>query len=72
MSKMMNEFEAELRSKVSEAEEMLKQAVEAGHEYEIHLHSARIRDLLDRATQHGIDTTRWFDPALLENSGLGR
>lgn len=69
---MMSEFEAELRSRVSEAEEMLKQAVEAGHEYEIHLHGARIRDLLDLAARHGIDTTRWIDPVLLENSGLGR
>ena len=68
----MSEFERELRSKVAEAGETLKQAVEAGHEYEIHLHSARIRDLLDLAAQHGIDTTRWFDPMLLENSGLGR
>ena len=40
-------------------------------DYEIHLHSARIRDLLDRAAQHGVDTRDWVDPALLENSGLG-
>lgn len=67
-----SEFEAALRSKVAEAEKTLNQAREAGHDYEIHLHGARIRDLLDLAARHGIDTTRWIDPALLENSGLGR
>ena len=69
---MMSEFEAELRSKIAEAEETLNQAREAGLDYEIHLHGARIRDLLDLAAQHGVDTTRWIDRALLENSGLGR
>ena len=72
MSKTMSEFEAELRSRIAEAEETLKQAREAGHDYEMHLHGARIRDLLDLAAQHGIDTTRWIDRALLESSGLGR
>ncbi|MGW6930844.1 hypothetical protein ACWGE0_12330 [Lentzea sp. NPDC054927] len=67
----MSEFEAALRNKVSEAWETLREARQAGHDYEIHLHSARIRDLLDRAAQHGIDTRNWIDPALLENSGLG-
>ena len=72
MSRTMNEFEAELRSKVAEAEETLKQAREAGHDYEIHLHGARIRDLLDLAARNGIDTTAWIDSAMLEKSGLGR
>ncbi|HEX8870053.1 MAG TPA: hypothetical protein VF821_30605 [Lentzea sp.] len=72
MSETMSEFEAELRSKVAEAEETLRQARDAGHDYEVHLHGARIRDLLDMAAQHGVDTTAWIDPALLENSGLGR
>ncbi|WP_439657721.1 hypothetical protein ACSHWB_35780 [Lentzea sp. HUAS TT2] len=67
----MSEFEAALRSKVTEAQETLREARRAGHDYEIHLHSARIRDLLDRAAQHGVDTHDWIDPALLENSGLG-
>jgi len=66
----MSEFETELRNKVAEAEETLREALRAGHDYEIHLHGARIRDLLDRAAQHGIDTADWIAPALLENSGL--
>ncbi|GGU15883.1 hypothetical protein [Lentzea flava] len=68
----MSEFETELGRKIAEAGEMLKQAREAGHDHEVHLHSARIRDLLDVAAQHGIDTTHWISPALLENSGPGR
>lgn len=71
MLRTMSEFEAELRNKVAEASETLREAWQAGHDYEIHLHSARIRDLLDRAAQHGVDTHDWIDPALLENSGLG-
>ena len=68
----MSEFESELRSKIAEAERTLDVACLAGHDYEIHLHGARIRDLLDLAAQHGIDTNDWIDLALLENSGLGR
>ncbi|NGY64329.1 hypothetical protein G7043_35985 [Lentzea sp. NEAU-D13] len=67
----MSEFEAELRNKVAEAERTLHEARQAGHDYEIHLHTARIRDLLDLATRHGIDTTGWIAAALLENSGTG-
>jgi hypothetical protein len=66
----MSEFETELRNKVAEAGQTLAQALVAGHDYEVHLHSARIRDLLDRAAQHGIDTRDWIDPALLQSSGL--
>jgi hypothetical protein len=66
----MSEFETELRNKVVEADRTLREARQAGHDYEIHLHGARIQDLLDVAAQHGIDVTGWIDPALLENSGL--
>ncbi|NKE59902.1 hypothetical protein FXN61_25090 [Lentzea sp. PSKA42] len=67
----MSEFEAELRNKVTEAEQTLNEARQAGHDYEIHLHGARIRDLLDLAAQHDIDAGGWVDLGLLENSGLG-
>lgn len=67
----MSEFETELRNKVAEAERTLNVARQAGHEYEVHLHGARIRDLLDLAAHHGIDIDGWVDPVLLENSGFG-
>ncbi|GLZ27896.1 hypothetical protein Lesp02_00860 [Lentzea sp. NBRC 105346] len=59
----MNEFESTLRNKISEAVLTLGEAQQAGHEYEIHLHGARIRDLLDVAERHGIDTSGWVSPA---------
>jgi hypothetical protein len=67
----MDEFEVELRGKVAEAEMTLGRARRAGHDYEIHLHGARIRDLLDLAARHDIDTEGWIDSTLLENSALG-
>jgi hypothetical protein len=68
----MNEFESALRDKVSEAGRTLAEARLAGHDYEVHLHGARIRDLLDLAERHGIDTANWIDAAELETSGLGQ
>lgn len=67
----MGEFKTELRSKVVEAERTLATAQQAGHEYEVHLHGARIRDLLDLAGRHGIDTRDWVDHALLDSASLG-
>jgi hypothetical protein len=68
----MNEFESVLRDKVTEAGRTLTEARQAGHDYEVHLHSARIRDLLDVADRHGIDTRDWIDTAQLESLGQGR
>ena len=67
----MSEFERALRSQVDEATRTLEVARQAGHDYEVHLHGARIRDLLDLAATHGIDTSDWVDPALLESASLG-
>lgn len=67
----MNEFESVLRDQVGEAGRTLTAARQAGHEYEVHLHASRIRDLLDLAEQHGIDTHDWIDTAQLESSGNG-
>lgn len=66
----MNEFESTLRDKISEAERTLSEAQQAGHDYEIHLHVARIRDLLDLAERHGIDTSGWVSPTMLVSSAL--
>lgn len=64
-------FKSTLRTKIAEAERTLGEAQQAGHDYEVHLHGARIRDLLDMAERHGIDTDGWVSPAILEPSGLG-
>lgn len=68
---MMSEFETALRSQVDDAVQTLDTARQAGHAYEVHLHGARIQDLLDLAAQHGIDPGDWVDPALLESATLG-
>ncbi|PXY17001.1 hypothetical protein [Prauserella muralis] len=67
----MSEFEAVLRGQVADGLKTLDQARRAGHDYEVHLHGARIRDLLDMAARHGIDTGEWVDPAVLESATLG-
>ncbi|WP_132113360.1 hypothetical protein [Actinocrispum wychmicini] len=67
----MSQFEAALRGQVQRARQTLTAAQRAGHDYEVHLHAARIRDLLDLAARHGIDTGDWIDPAVLESATVG-
>lgn len=67
----MSEFETVLRSQVEEGLKTLAVAREAGHDYEVHLHGSRIRDLLDLAARHEIDTSDWVDSAVLESAILG-
>ncbi|MFD8497363.1 hypothetical protein [Amycolatopsis sp. NPDC059657] len=61
----MSEFVTVLRGRIQGAQEKLAAAREAGHDYEIYLHVARIKDLLDLAERHGVDTAAWIDPAEL-------
>lgn len=68
---MMSEFETVLRSQIDGARRTLDEARQVGHDYEAHLHAARIRDLLDMAANHEIDTRDWVDPALLDAATLG-
>ncbi|MFI7672068.1 hypothetical protein [Actinophytocola sp. NPDC049390] len=67
----MSEFEAVLRSQVADGLKTLDKASQAGHDHEVHVHVARIRDLLDVAARHGIDTSEWVDAAVLESATLG-
>lgn len=68
----MNEFDKAVRDKVDEAPRALTAAREAGDEYRIHLHMARVQDLLDLAAEHGIDTRGWVDPVPEESTARGR
>jgi hypothetical protein len=65
-----SEFERALRGQVDQAREMLAVAQRAGHDYEAHLHAARIQDLLDLAARHGIGSDDWVEPALLASARL--
>ncbi|WP_436498366.1 hypothetical protein [Actinokineospora sp. HUAS TT18] len=67
----MGEFETALRAQVAQAVDRLGLARTARHDYEAHLHAARVRDLLDVAARHDIDTTGWADAGLLADADLG-
>lgn len=64
----MSEFVTVLQGRVQGAQEKLAAAREAQHDFEIDLHIARIKDLLDLAERHGVDTTHWVDPVLLTSA----
>ncbi|SDM33068.1 hypothetical protein [Allokutzneria albata] len=66
----MSEFGTTLRSQVEQRFAALVVARDAGHDYEVHLHGARIRDLLEMAARHGVDTRGWVDPAVLDSADL--
>lgn len=61
----VSEFEAVLRGQIAHAERGLEQAQRAGLDHEAHLHGARLLDLLDRATGHGVDAPAWVRPEVL-------
>ncbi|MCE7007006.1 hypothetical protein LWC34_29870 [Kibdelosporangium philippinense] len=67
----MKEFTTVLRSQVDQAKQAMAVARRVGHDYEVHLHGTRIRDLLDVAARHGIDTSDWVDRAALDDARLG-
>ncbi|WP_143021321.1 hypothetical protein [Prauserella marina] len=62
----MSQFATVLRSRVDDAHQAMIAAQQAGHDYEVHLHSARLRDLLDLAARHDVDTTGWVDLTALD------
>lgn len=61
----MSEFVTVLRGRIQGTHVKLAAARAAEHDYESYQHLARIKDLLDMAERHGIDTTAWIDPAEL-------
>jgi hypothetical protein len=61
----MDGFESTLREQVEATQHELGQAARLDETFEIHLHGARLMDLLDRASAHAIDTTDWVDNSLL-------
>ncbi|MFB9907858.1 hypothetical protein [Allokutzneria oryzae] len=66
----MSEFGTTLRSQIEQRLAALVVALDAGHDHEVHLHGARIRDLLETAARHGVDTDGWVDPAVLDSAAL--
>lgn len=55
----------ELRGQIETVQGLLLLAERAGMPYAAHLHRARLEDLVDMATRHGIDVSGWVDRSLL-------
>jgi hypothetical protein len=55
-------FVTTLRTQVDLAEQALAQARRSGGNHQVHRHSARLLDLLERAASHGVDTADWVPP----------
>lgn len=58
----MNAFVTTLHTQVDQAVHALEQARQAGDTEQVHRHGARLLDLLDRASAHGVDTADWVAP----------
>jgi len=61
----VSEFVTVLRTRVRGVQHALSSAREVGHDFEIDLHVARIRELLDLAERNGVDTAGWVPPTAL-------
>jgi hypothetical protein len=55
----------ELHTQIVTCQHNLALAQQAGLPYEVHLHRARLEDLMDMAARHGIDVSAWIDRSLL-------
>jgi hypothetical protein len=55
----------ELQVQITAAQERILAAIEADNPYEVARHRARLQDLIDMATRHGIDVHTWLDQTLL-------
>lgn len=61
----MSAFTTVLRESIETTQRCLEAAQQAGHPYEVQLHSGRLLDLLDRAASNGVDTSGWVSEAVL-------
>jgi hypothetical protein len=61
----MSEFVTVLQTRVRGVQDALDSAREVGHDYEIDLHIARLRELLDLAERNDVDTAGWVPPVAL-------
>jgi hypothetical protein len=60
-----SEFTAVLRDQIGTTQRAPLAAQEASQPRQVHRHSARLLDLLDRAARNGVDTTGWAPEATL-------
>lgn len=61
----------ELHTQIETVQHNLGLATQAGLPYEATLHRARLEDLVEMATRHGIDVSAWVDHSLLASPAEG-
>ena len=64
----MSAFVTTLRTQVDLAQQALTQARRSGDGYQVHRHSARLLDLLERAASHAVDMTDWVPPDVVSTA----
>lgn len=64
----MSAFVTTLRGQVDLAQQALVQARQSGDNNQVHRHSARLLDLLERAASHGVDTTAWVPSEVMSTA----
>jgi len=57
----------ELKVQITETQERLVAAIEADDPYEVARHRARLQDLIDMASRHGVDAHAWVNQTLLDS-----
>lgn len=57
----------ELKAQITETQELLVAAIEAGNPNEVARHRARLQDLIDMASRHGVDVHAWVNETLLHS-----
>ena len=60
-----SEFTAVLRDQIAATQDALLAAQQGNLPRQVYRHSARLLDLLDRASRNGVDTTGWVPEDIL-------
>lgn len=65
MGSAVSAFVTTIHTQVDQAGQALERARVSGEDDQVHRYSARLLDLLQRASSHGVDTTGWVPPDLV-------
>jgi hypothetical protein len=63
----MEPMRQELKVQITETQELLVAAIEADNAHEVARYRARLQDLVDMASRHGIDVHAWVNQTLLHS-----
>jgi hypothetical protein len=62
----------ELRVQIGAVQDDLRSALQSGSWDEVRLRRARLLDLVEMASRHGVDVSDWVDRSLLGDEGEDR